>query len=96
MHARVVTVKIKPEMMKEAIRIFRDDIDPVAKQQEGCAGGYFLTDVETGKGVSISLWESADAMSAGEENEYLQEQVAKVAHLLADQPVTERYEVSVG
>jgi quinol monooxygenase YgiN len=82
-------------MMDEAITIFRENIDPVAKQQKGCTGGYFLTDPETGKAISISLWETEADMLAGEKNDYLQEQVAKVAHLLTARPVTEHYEVSV-
>jgi quinol monooxygenase YgiN len=96
MFARVTTVNIQPEMMGEAITIFRDNIDPAAKQQTGCTGGYLLTDQETGKAISISLWETEADMLAGEKNEYLQEQVAKVAHLLTARPTTEHYEVSVG
>jgi heme-degrading monooxygenase HmoA len=82
-------------MMGEAITIFRDSINPVAKQQKGCTGGYFLTDQETGKAISISLWDAEADMLAGEESEYLQEQVAKVAHLLTARPSTEHYQVSV-
>ncbi|MGD2050750.1 MAG: hypothetical protein PVH03_14715 [Chloroflexota bacterium] len=95
MHARVTTVNIQPGMMGEAITIFRDSINPVAKQQKGCTGGYFLTDQETGKAISISLWDAEADMLAGEESEYLQEQVAKVAHLLTARPSTEHYQVSV-
>jgi quinol monooxygenase YgiN len=95
MFARVTIVNIQPGMMDEAITIFRENIDPVAKQQKGCTGGYFLTDHETGKAISISLWETEADMLAGEKSEYLQEQVAKVAHLLTARPVTEHYEVSV-
>ena len=95
MHARVTTVNIQPGMMGKAITIFSESINPVAKQQKGCTGGYFLTDQETGKAISISLWETEADMLAGEESEYLQEQVAKVAHLLTVHPVTEHYEVSV-
>lgn len=97
MYARVVTVQIQAKMMDEAITIFREDIDPVAKQQKGITGGHLLlTDQETGKAISISLWETEADMLAGEKNEYLQEQVAKVAHLLAARPTTEHYEVSMG
>lgn len=95
MYARVTIVNIQPGRMDEAITIFREDIDPVAKQQKGCAGGYFLTDEETGKAISISLWETEADMLAGEQSEYLQEQVAKVANLLSARPTTEHYQVSV-
>ena len=96
MYARVTTVNVQTGMMDEAITIYRDSIDPVAKQQPGCTGGYPLTNQEMRKAISISLWESEADMLAGEKNEFLQEQIAKVAHLVAALPVTEHYEVSVG
>ena len=95
MHARVVSATIQRDMMREAIRIYRDEIDPVAKQQAGNLGGYFLTDKARGKAISISLWESEAAMLAGEESDYLQEQIFKMAELFTSTPIAEHFEVSV-
>ena len=95
MYARVVTAHIQPGRMDEAIDIFRDSIKPAASQQKGYKGGYFLTDPETGKAISIALWETEADMTAGESSGYLREQVAKVAPIFTAPPTTEHFEVSV-
>ena len=95
MYARVVIAEVQPGKMSEASNIFRDSIKPAAKQQKGYKGGYFLTDAKTGKAMSIALWETEADMTAGESSDYLREQVAKIAPVLAAPPITEHYEVSV-
>ncbi len=95
MHARVVTVQIQPGKMDEMISIYREFIVPAGKQQKGFKGTTLLTDPNTGKSVSISLWETEADMKAGETSDYLQEQFAKVGAVIAAPPVTEHYEVSV-
>ena len=95
MYARVVTVSIQPDRLDEVIQVFRDSISPVAKQQKGYKGGYFLTDRKTGKAISVALWETEADMAAGETSDYLREQIAKVASAFTAAPVTEHYEVSV-
>jgi heme-degrading monooxygenase HmoA len=37
------------------------------EQMDGFAGAYFLVDGEGGKGMSITLWESEEALNAGVE-----------------------------
>ncbi len=95
MYARIVTVQIQPGRIDEVINVFRDSIKPASKQQKGNKGGYFLTNRETGKAISIALWESEADMAAGESSGYLREQIAKVASAFAAPPTTEHYEVSV-
>jgi heme-degrading monooxygenase HmoA len=55
MYARVVTVQSQPGKTEETIRIYRDSVMPVSKQQQGFKGAFLLTDPNTGKGVSITL-----------------------------------------
>jgi heme-degrading monooxygenase HmoA len=95
MYARVVTLYILPDRLDEAIKIFRDSISPASKQQKGNKGGYFLTDHNTGKAVSIAFWETEADMVAGENSSYLREQIVKVASAFTAPPITEHYEVSV-
>ena len=95
MYARIVSVQIQPGKMEEVVNIFRDSIKPAAKQQPGYKGGYFLTNAQTGKAVSVALWESEAAMTAGETGDYLREQIAKLVPFFAAPPITEHYEVSL-
>ena len=95
MYARVTTTQLQPGKTEEAIRIYRDSVVPAAKQQQGFKGVFLLTDPNTGKGLSITLWETESEMGAGETSGYYQEQIAKFAPLLAGPPTREGYEVSV-
>ncbi len=95
MHARVVTVQLLPGKVDEAIRVYRDSIVPAAKQQQGFKGLYDLVDRGTGKGLSITLWNTEADMAAGEASGYLREQIAKVASSFAAPPTTEHFEVAV-
>ena len=95
MYARVVTVQSQPGKTEETIRIYRDSVMPVAREQQGFKGAFLLTDPNTGKGVSITLWETEADMRAGETSGYYQEQIAKFAQVFAGPPTREGYEVSV-
>jgi len=86
---------VQPGKTDQLISIYRDSIVPAAKEQEGFKGSFLLTERETGKGISIALWETEADMIAGEASGYLQEQVGKVAALLAAPPTREHFEVSV-
>ena len=95
MRARVVLGQIRADKTDEATGIYRDNIVPVAKEQEGFKGVYLLTDPTSGKFVSVTLWETEADMSAGESSGYYQQQLGKVAALFAGPPTMEHYEVSV-
>jgi len=95
MHTRLVSVKLQPDKIDEGISIYQDAVVPAAQQQPGFKGIFLLVDREAGKGISIALWETEADMLAGEANEYLQQQIARMAPTFAGQPVTEHYEVGV-
>jgi len=95
MYARVTIAQIQPGKMDEGIQIVRDSVLPAAKQQQGFKGGLILTDQSASKTIAITLWETEADLKAGEASGYYQAQMAKVASLLAAQPVREAYEVSI-
>ncbi len=73
--------------MQAAARIFSESVIPAAEQQRGFRDALFLTDPATGKGLSVTLWETREDLEAGEHSGYFQEQVAKFAPLLAGPPI---------
>ena len=95
MHARVVMSQAQPGKQDEALAIVRDSIVPAARQQKGFKSYLGLTDRSTGKNITISLWETEEDMTSGEASGYYQEQIDKVAPILAGPPTTEHYEVTV-
>ena len=95
MHARVTFATAQPGKTDEAIKVMRDSILPAAKKQKGFKRLLFLTDRNTGKGMSIVLWNTEADMTAAESSGFYREQVAKEAPLMAGAPTMEHYEVSV-
>ena len=95
MFARTVVMQGAPGTSDQATRIFAESVVPAAKQQKGFKGALFLTDPGTGKGMSITLWETEADLKAGEGSGYLQEQVAKFGSLLAGPPTREVFVVAV-
>jgi len=68
MHARVSTYQSPPEQLTDAIvDNMKANILPRVFEMDGNRGAIFLIDRETGKHLSITLWESAEAMRASEE-----------------------------
>jgi heme-degrading monooxygenase HmoA len=96
MYARVVTGQCQStEKLDEAFQMYRDSIVPAAMQAQGFKGALGLVDRSTGKVIAISLRETAADMQATESSGFLQEQFAKLIHLLAETPIVEVYEVSI-
>ena len=95
MQARVVTVQIQPGKTDEGIGIYRDSVMSAAKQQKGFKGAMLLTDRNTGKAISVTVWETEADMTATEASGWWQEQIAKFGSVLGAPPVREHYEVSL-
>ncbi len=95
MFARLTIVQVKSDKIDETIKIFKENVIPAAKSQKGFRGAYLLTDRKTGKGVSITLWDSEDDAIANEQSGYYQEQLSKFKDCFAAPPVREGYEVSL-
>jgi heme-degrading monooxygenase HmoA len=86
---------MKPEKIQEGINLYKESVVPAAKAQKGYRGAYLLSDLKTGKGISISLWDSLEDAEANEKSGYYQEQVAKFKGIFTAPPTQEGYEVTV-
>ena len=95
MYARVTFGTLQPAKADEAIKIVRDSILPVTKKQKGFKGLFNLGDRKTGKGMTITMWDTEANMMAVESSGNYKEAVAKLAPLLTGAPTMEHYEVSV-
>ena len=63
MFARVISAQAGPEGFDGAIRLAEQQM-PGARQMPGFEGYYLLTDAETGKIITISLWKTREQMEA--------------------------------
>lgn len=95
MHARVVIMELWPIDVEEAVRTYRDRVVPAGREQGGFGGAWMLTDPETGEGLAVSLWESAEDMRASEESEFHRRELGELEAFFVSAPVRKHYEVSV-
>ncbi|HAR36292.1 MAG TPA: hypothetical protein DCR87_05200 [Acidobacteria bacterium] len=93
MIARLTFIRVKPENVEEAARIYENSVIPETKLQKGFCGGYLLTDAASGKGIAITLWQSPEDLAASEENRYYQNQLIKFLDLFVMPPIKEEYTV---
>jgi heme-degrading monooxygenase HmoA len=95
MHARLTRFEGSPERIDDAVRQSEDVWLPSLREIDGFQGVTTLADRSTGTIVSITFWESEDAMRASEERvSAVRKDVADAVSLRA-QPTIERYEVVV-
>ncbi len=95
MYARAVNLQFQTGKVDEASRIVNESIVPVMKEQKGFKGQLLLTQRDTGKAISINLWETEADLTAFETSPLYRELLGKLAGALAAPPAAERYEVSV-
>lgn len=88
-------MRVRPDAVEEALRIYRDSVLPELKEIPGFEGGYVLTNAETGKGYIIGLWQTQADAESFQSSGTFREQSAKFEGVLAEAPSREVYEVGV-
>ena len=94
MHGRIVSVQVAPEDLGTITKIYVESVVPAAEQQEGFKGAILFTEGETGKAVSITIWNSERELLQGQESGYFQEQIGKFTQYFTRTPNQEGYEVA--
>lgn len=94
MHARVTTVSVQPDKVAETTRIYNESILPAVKAAAGNRGVFLLIDPASGKGLSITMWNSAEEGNTYDTSGSYREQVAKVAPYFSAPPSLETFEVA--
>jgi heme-degrading monooxygenase HmoA len=89
--SRVIMGKVEPDKHEEAFAIFKDDIIPAAKEQQGFRGANLFTNPQTGQFISTTIWKTEEDMITSDQEGYLKEQLEKVAAFLTGPPVIESY-----
>ncbi len=67
-YARVSTLKGSPEQIDEGLRYLSEEILPTGKDDPGFKGLIALGDRQSGKTLSITLWDSEEDMRATEQD----------------------------
>jgi|APDOM4702015191_1054821.scaffolds.fasta_scaffold35004_4 heme-degrading monooxygenase HmoA len=94
MYARVITLKVQREAARHAAIHGQESLDSVATELPGFNGALLLTDPDTGKTLSITLWRSEADEQAGEAQGFVQRQLAALGAVIAEPQQREQYAVS--
>jgi hypothetical protein len=70
MFARVSQFALNPERLQQGRRAVEDHVIPALRIQAGYSGGLLLGNPESGKMLTVSLWENEEAMYATDEASY--------------------------
>ena len=94
MFARVSTYQGDPGQIDQGLAYDLENILPKVNQIDGFEGLYYLVDRESGKSLSITLWESEQTMRASEEeaNRLRTESAQSASATVED---VQRYEVAL-
>ena len=68
MYARVSEYAVPPEGQNEALRAVEEHIGPSLRMQSGYLGDWLFGDRENGRMLSVTLWETEEAMHATDEH----------------------------
>jgi hypothetical protein len=67
MFARVSHYTVRPERLQQGYRAVEDHVIPALRMQVGYSGGLLLGNPESGKMLTVSLWENEQEMHATDE-----------------------------
>ena len=81
-----------PETVDEGLQVKKKVLPTEPGQTEGMSGAIFLVDRESGTIVTVSLWESEEAMKAGED---IAKQLREEATGEGETALVEHYEVAL-
>ena len=93
MFARVTYVQAPEGTIDQGLTLWRENVLPVTMARDGFAGVLSMVDRETGKALSITLWNLADDLFASTEAEYHRQAVAKYGEYFSGAHTPENYEV---
>jgi heme-degrading monooxygenase HmoA len=92
--ARVTQLEIDTVRMdmSGAVEMYKTEVMPELRDQHGYLGVVVLT-TEEGKGIVISLWDSAEDADAGNDARWYSDVLEKYVTIFRSAPGRERYEV---
>jgi quinol monooxygenase YgiN len=91
-YARIVTARLKPAMIDDAVTVLHDRVEPSLRAEQGFRNSELLVNRTTGRMAIVSHFDSeTDAQAGGAA--HFQERTAMVEPFLDSSPELEIYEV---
>jgi heme-degrading monooxygenase HmoA len=88
-------VEAEPDQADSFLSVLQEQVLPRARQWQGYRGVVSLIDRSTGKIVTVTFWETEEAMRASDESAGQLRSDAMADAGVSQPPTVERYEVAV-
>lgn len=96
MYASVSSGQMQSGKTDEFVQLWRDSVAPAIRQLKGFNGASVLVDRDTGRGMSVVLYETKEDAIAVQSSGKFQELVARLGNtLVSDSVVRQVYEVAI-
>ncbi len=93
MYVRAITLPVQPNKVENAIGVFKTTIAPMFQQQKGFKGGYLVGDRNTGRTLSVTLWETEAEASALDSSGFYEKWTSMLTTFLSGTAAREQDEV---
>ncbi len=91
MFCRVTYVQAPEGKVREGLELWYDKILPITKSREGFQGAVSMVNFESGKALSITLWEGEEDLVASTEAEYHKKAVERFGEFFENAHEPENY-----
>lgn len=93
MYIRIITLPVQPNKVDETVKMFKESVAPMFKQQKGLKSGYLVGNKANGKLESVTLWDSEADASALDNTGFYEKWTNMLAPNLAGNALREQNEV---
>ena len=95
MYSRILSLRIRPGKMDQALNIFRRSMLPVLKNQRGNASVLVFSCREKNELINCTLWDTYETMRELERSGFLDQQMAKLSTVLTESAQGDKYELEI-
>ena len=95
MYARIVTSQFKPSSVEHAITLWQDSMNSSLRQAKGFKEAFVTGDRQTGKAVTITLWETEIDATEFDSSGLYQHSLELFKSLFTAPPSREQFEVFI-
>ena len=95
MYSHIISLRIRPGKMDQALHTFRSSILPALKNQRGNASVLVFSCREKNELMGCTLWETYEHMRELERSGFLDQQIAKLSVILTEPAEGDEYELEI-
>ncbi len=93
MYTRINSFQLDPANVEAALKIWEDHVAVIWRQQKGYVRGYALANSQSGKGVSVTVWESKEDSDAYSSKGAYATALAPLMSYFIGTPTAEGYDI---